>query len=80
MNRSADRASSGSTQLSFERKYRQIVRVDSPHAAAMSSPLVPETPRSQNSLQACRDTSRRACSCFSLMLTSCHLVTAPQCH
>ncbi|MDO0973939.1 hypothetical protein [Mycolicibacterium frederiksbergense] len=48
------------------RKYRQMVRVESPAAAAISSPLVPETPRSQNSAQAWRETASRACACLRL--------------
>lgn len=43
-----------------------MVRVESPAAAAISSPLVAETPRSQNSAQAWRETARRACACFGL--------------
>ncbi len=64
MKRHADNSSTGSTQLSLLRKYRQIVRVESPAAAAMSSPLVWATPRSQNSAHAWRDTSNRACACL----------------
>ena len=87
MNRCADWASTGSTQLSLLRKYRQTVRVESPAAAAMSSPLVPATPRSQNSAQAWRDTSNRARVCLSVPVagtvgedTSIHLLSLSDIH
>jgi hypothetical protein len=63
-------ASTGSTQLSFDRKYRQMVRVESPAAEAMSSPLVPDTPSAQNSAQACLETANRAAALSAMTTTS----------